>query len=92
VGTGRDRCLLCTGEESKSHLLLQCPETQRWREEFLKSIWPHINEEIALVLTVKNATEQRNLGTLTYRIKCKWFKQAKKAELRLGREQERDCV
>jgi hypothetical protein len=36
------------GEESKSHLLLKCPETQRWREEFLRSKWLLINEEIAL--------------------------------------------
>ena len=33
------------------------------------------------IITVKNATEQRNLGTLAYRIKCKWENQAKKAEL-----------
>jgi hypothetical protein len=31
---------------------------------------------------VKNATEQRNLGTLAYNIKCKWEYEAKKAELR----------
>jgi hypothetical protein len=39
----RGRCLLCVGEENKSHLLLKSPETQRWREEFLRNKWPHIN-------------------------------------------------
>jgi hypothetical protein len=38
--------------------------------------------------TVKNATEQRNLGALAYKIKCKWENQVKKAELRLAGEQE----
>lgn len=27
-GTERGGCLLCAGEESESHLLLKCPETQ----------------------------------------------------------------
>jgi hypothetical protein len=36
------------------------------------------------LLSVKNATKQRNLGTIAYKIKCKWGKQDKKAELGLG--------
>jgi hypothetical protein len=36
----------------------------------------------------KNATEQINLGTLAYKVKCKWENQARKAELRLVGEQE----
>lgn len=53
-----------------------------------KSKWPHISEEIAIrkTLTVKNATEQGNLGTLTYKITCKCENPAKKAELKLGTE------
>jgi hypothetical protein len=38
--------------------------------------------------TVKNATEKRKVGTLAYNIKRKWKIQAKRVELRLGREQE----
>ena len=34
--------------------------------------------------TVKNATVQRNVGTLSCGIKCKWQNQVKKAELRVG--------
>jgi hypothetical protein len=35
---------------------------------------PHINAEIALrkILTANNVTEQRDLGTLAYQMKCKW--------------------
>lgn len=35
------------------------------------------------ILSVKNATEQRNLSILAYIIKCKCENQAKKAELKL---------
>jgi hypothetical protein len=38
--------------------------------------------------TTKNATEQRNVGTLAYKIKCKWENEATKAEVRLRGEQE----
>ena len=34
------------GKESESHLLLKCPETERWIEELTNSKWPHVNEEI----------------------------------------------
>ena len=66
------------------------PETQEWRQENVTNKWPHINEVISLgkLLTVKNATEHRNLGTLSYKIKCKWENQAKKAEKRLVGGQE----
>jgi hypothetical protein len=41
------------------------------------------NEGTALRMTlaVKNATEQRNSGTLAYKIKCRCKNQAKKGEL-----------
>jgi hypothetical protein len=37
---------------------------------------------------VKNATDQRKLGTVAGNMKYKWENQTKKAELRLGGEQE----
>jgi len=42
----------------------------------LKNKWSRIKEELALrkIFTVKNATEQRNLGNLAYNIKFKWEK------------------
>jgi hypothetical protein len=36
------------------------------------------------ILTGKNVTEDRNLGTITYNILCKWENQAEKVEMRLG--------
>jgi hypothetical protein len=67
---------------SESHLWLKCPETWSWTEELLNSKWPPTNEEMAL--TVKNATEHRNLGSLKHSIKFKWENQAKIAAVRLG--------
>lgn len=79
------RCLLCI-EESIFHLLLKCPEIQRWRGELLNNKQSHINKELALTktLTVKNVTEQRQLGTVPYQIKCEWENQVKKGEMRKG--------
>jgi hypothetical protein len=72
-GGERDRCLLCAGEESDSHLLLLRPKTLKWKEGLIKSKWSYINEgiEIRMIMTVKNATEQRNLGSLAHNIKYK---------------------
>jgi hypothetical protein len=44
------------------------------------------------ILTVKKATEHRNLGTLIYNIQCKWENQVKKEELRLQGEGELYCI
>ena len=76
--TGKGRFFLCAEDNSESLLFLKCTETQRWRDEVLQSKWLHINEETTIrkVLTVKNATEQRNLGTLAYNIKCERKKQS----------------
>jgi hypothetical protein len=54
----------------------------------------NINEERALRKTINanKVTYEIKLGILTYQIKCKWESQVKKAELRLGVEQERDCT
>jgi len=45
---------------SESHVLVQCPATQEWREEILNNKWLHINEETTFrkTFTVKNVTEQ----------------------------------
>lgn len=48
--------------------------------------------------TAINDTEQRHLGTLAYKIKCKWENQVKKAGLRVGwvgvrrRARSRSCI
>jgi hypothetical protein len=93
-GTEKGRFLLCAGKESGSHLLLKYPKTQRWRKEVVNNEWPHISDEIALgkIFTAKRPTEQRNLGTLTYEIKYKWDKQAKKIRNEVGRRERIDCI
>jgi len=47
----------------------------------------HASEEIAFrkIRTVKNATEQRNLDTLAYKIKCKWEKPGEESRTEVGR-------
>jgi len=69
---------------------LKRAEKHRWKQELLNGKWQHTNEEIApsKILTAKNAIEHRNLGILSYYIKCKWENGATKAELRLRGEQE----
>jgi hypothetical protein len=56
--------------ESKSHVLLKCPQTEVERgapEQQMAAYRGNRNQKY----TVKNATEQRNLGSLRYKIKCK---------------------
>jgi len=51
---------------SESHVVLQCPEIQGWRQELLNNKWLHINEETTLrkTLAVKNVTEQEKIWYL----------------------------
>lgn len=76
------RSLLCAGEESVSYLLLICPEIQRCSEELLKNKWSHIYKETAIrkILTLKNATELRKLGTSSHSVKSKLKNLVEKAE------------
>jgi hypothetical protein len=46
--TERGRCLLWAVEETESHLLLKCTETQRWREELLNTEEPHFSEALEI--------------------------------------------
>jgi hypothetical protein len=91
-GKERGRCRLCAEGEKESQLLLKCPETRICRQEILNSKRPHTKDEIALrkILTAKNVTEDRNLGTLAYKVKCECENRVKKAELSFGNEQERE--
>jgi hypothetical protein len=54
------------------------------RKELLNE-WPSMNDEIALrkLLAGNKVRELRNLGTLAYKIKCKWENQLTKTEPRL---------
>ena len=55
---------------------INCRNVQKHRggEQVLNRKWPNIKDKITIrkKLTVKNATEQRNLANLAYKIKLKW--------------------
>jgi hypothetical protein len=38
---------MCLGEENAKHILIKCPETNKWRDELLCDKWLNINEAIA---------------------------------------------
>jgi hypothetical protein len=71
------------GEERISSLVETPKNTELEAEELLYNKFLYINKEMALrkTLTAKNSTEQRYLGTLAYKIKCKWENQVNKAEV-----------
>jgi hypothetical protein len=67
---------------------------QGWVEELCGNKWPDINEEIAFreIITVRNVTEQRNVGSIAYRIRCKLETQVMRAKLEFGNEQELERI
>jgi len=67
----KGRCHPYAGEVSEMHLLLKCPEIQRWGGELLSRKWHGIIEEVATgkVLTDKNVIELR--GNIACNTKCK---------------------
>lgn len=44
-GSDRGRSPLCLGEEDAKHILMNCPETKKWREELVCNKWLIINED-----------------------------------------------
>ena len=90
----RSTCVVRTGKESEFHMLLIRPEMQSWREELLKYKRLHVNDEMSHreILTVNKVSEQGNLGTLAYKVKCKREDQVKKEILKLREGHEGDCT
>jgi hypothetical protein len=52
------------GEEDSKHMLLKCPETKKWREEFVCSKWLNRNEDITYrkIISSKNVTKLNTIG------------------------------
>jgi hypothetical protein len=46
-GLEKGTCPLCRGNEDAKHTLLRCPETKKWRMQFINKKWLCINEELA---------------------------------------------
>jgi hypothetical protein len=44
------------GNEDVKHILLSCPETEKWRMQFMSEKWLYINEELACrkIINCKN--------------------------------------
>jgi hypothetical protein len=67
-------CLLCRGNKDVKHILLSCPETKKWRMQFINKKWLHINEELAYKKIV-NCTSKAHiihLGEYLDKVKHKW--------------------
>jgi hypothetical protein len=73
-GFERGRCPLCLGEEDAKHIILECCETNKWREKYVHSNWLNINEDLAYktITSCNNANRMKALGTYLFKTKCKW--------------------
>ena len=57
---------------SATHILLNCQETQRLRENFLDKKWLQMNKAVAFMKLVSSKTTNlRQLGIILYKIRCK---------------------
>jgi hypothetical protein len=46
-GLEKGTCPLCMGNDDMKHILLSCPETKKWRMQFMSTKWLYIYEELA---------------------------------------------
>jgi predicted metal-binding transcription factor (methanogenesis marker protein 9) len=74
-------CPLCQGEQSATHILLNCQETQRLRENFLDKKWLQMNMAVAFKKLVWSSkiTDLRQLHIILYEIRCKLEHHAKQS-------------
>jgi hypothetical protein len=72
-GFEKGRCPLCWEEDVK-HILLRCNESKKWREEWVNSNWPNINEDLAYkkIIGCTNVNRIKLLGNYLFNVKCKW--------------------
>jgi HKD family nuclease len=56
--------------EDTKHILLECPETKKWRTEMLCKRYLSINEEVAYkkMLSCTNKMTVKNMGRFLFRI------------------------
>jgi hypothetical protein len=72
-GFERGRCLLCLGEEDAKHIVLECCETEKWRENYVHSNWLNINDlAYKKIISCNNANRIKALGKYLFKTKCKW--------------------
>jgi hypothetical protein len=78
-GLEKGRCPLCLGEEDEKHILLKCKESKKWREEWVNSNWPSINEDLVYkkIVGCTNVNKIKLLGKYLFKVKCKWESKVK---------------
>jgi hypothetical protein len=79
-GLGKERCTLCYKQEDCDYVLLTCPETMKWREEFLCKKWLDLNQDLVLkkIINFCSVLDLRNIGKYLFRVKGKYENKIKK--------------
>jgi hypothetical protein len=65
VGAERGTCPLCRDGERAIHMLLNCKDTNTWREKCLNRKWLHVNDEVAFEKPVR-CSRTTDLKTARY--------------------------
>jgi hypothetical protein len=67
-------CPLCRGNGVAKHILLSCPETKKWRIQFINKKWLCINEKLAYkkIVNCTNKAHIIHLGEYLDEVKHKW--------------------
>jgi hypothetical protein len=73
-GFEKGRCPLCWEEKNAKHILLKCKESKKWREEWVNSNWPNINEDLVYkkIIGCIKVNTIKLLGKYLFKVKCKW--------------------
>jgi hypothetical protein len=73
-------CPLCRDNEDAKHILLICPETKKWRMQFINKKWLCINEELAYkkIVNCANKVHIIHLGEYLDKVKHKWESRVRK--------------
>jgi hypothetical protein len=69
----KGRCSIWNKEENVVRLFLKSNEMQPWREQFLHTKWPYINEETTYkkINECNKITELKNFSTILCKATCK---------------------
>jgi hypothetical protein len=79
-GWEKGTCPLCRGNEDAKHILLSCPETKKWRMQFINKKWLCVNEELAYkkIVNCTNKAHVIHLGEYLDKVKHKWDSRMRK--------------
>jgi hypothetical protein len=68
------------GNEDAKHILLRCPETKKWRMQFINKKWLCINEELTCkeIVNCTNKAHIIHSGEYLDKVKHKWESRVRK--------------